>query len=327
MEIFHISVISSNLWSPSHRVWVPGSPSHFLPQKLPRLATIMHESGYPYHGDMPAEWYRDNHQHISYLHQEKNILVEIHWHISRKGHPARINTTDTSIIEGCWEGAKSIEFSGRKARVLRPDDGIIHLSLHFLKHRFMSQNELFSSKGSLIQLCDIFQTFKHYREEIDWVRLKSKAEKYGIDRPVFTTLFLVKEIIGGNDDAFRNALCSFAPASLDRELIWLMHKKIFTRDGDDRTRVPSTLIQSQMAPSFQKKIKILWKGVFPGPEGIAKRHSVPLSSKKRYLYYFMSPFRLLLKYRRILWNIVRIKEETILKKWIHTKDTVKFSSK
>jgi len=40
MEIFHISVISSNLWRPSHKAWVPGFPSHFLPKKPPRLATI-----------------------------------------------------------------------------------------------------------------------------------------------------------------------------------------------------------------------------------------------------------------------------------------------
>ena len=288
-------------------------------EDLPHAEKIMSGLGYLFHGNEPIEWYRENHQHISYVHSEKNILVEIHWHIANESHPSLISIMENDIIEGWWEGAKTIEFSGSKALILCPDDLIIHLSLHFLKHRFTSQNGLFSSKGALIQLCDIFQTLRHYGEEIDWVRLKSKAEKYGIDNPIFTTLFIVKEIIGRNGDAFRNALCSFAPVSLDRELIRLMNKKIFTRDEDDRTLVPNTLIQSQVATSFQEKVKILLKGVFPRPEVISKRHSVPLSSKKIYLYYLISPFSLLLKYRNILWNIPRIKEETILKRWINTR--------
>lgn len=166
---------------------------------------------------------------------------------------------------------------------------------------------------------DIFQTIKHYGEDIDWVRLKHKAEQYGIDVPIYTTLFMGKEIMGRNVDVFRNALCSFAPASLDRKLIRLMNKKIFTRDEDGRTHIPNTLIRSQGASSFLEKVKILLQGVFPRPKVISKRHAVPLSSRKIYLYYIINPWRLLLKYRNILWNIPRIKEESILKRWIHTK--------
>lgn len=288
-------------------------------EDLPHAEKTMTELGYRFHGDMPPEWYRENHQHISYLHPEKNIPVEIHWHIARKAHPSRIRITDTDIIEKWWEEAKTIEFSEKKALVLCPDDLIIHLSLHFLKHRFISQNELFSSKGALIQLCDIFQALKYYRDEIDWVRLKGKAEKYGIASPIFTTLFIVKEIIGGNDDVFHNTLCSFASVSLDRELIRLIKKRILMRD-DEHTFVPNTLIQSQVAHTFQEKVKILLRGIFPNREIISRRYSVPLSSKRIYLYYLISPLSMLLKYRNLMWNIPRVKEETILKRWISNKD-------
>jgi len=288
-------------------------------EDLHHAEKTMTELGYRFHGDMPPEWYRENHQHISYLHLGKNIPVEIHWHIANKAHPSRIRIIDTDIIERWWEGAKTIEFSGRKALILCPDDLIIHLSLHFLKHRFISQNGSFSSKGALIQLCDIFQTLKYYRDEIDWVRLKGEAEKYGIDSPIFTTLFIVKEIIGGNDDVFRNALCSFASVSLDRELIRLIKKRILMRD-DERTFVPNTLIQSRVAHTFQEKVKILLSGIFPNREIISRRYSVPLSSKRIYLYYLISPFSILLKYRNLIWNVPRVKEETILKRWMSNKD-------
>lgn len=288
-------------------------------EDLPHTEKTMTKLGYRFQGDMPREWYRENHQHISFLHPEKNIPVEIHWHIARKGHPSRIRILDTDIIKGWWEGAKTIDFSGRKAPILCPGDLIVHLSLHFLKHRFISQNELFSSKGALIQLCDILQTLKYYRDEIDWVRLKCGAEKYGIDSPIFTTLFIVKEIMGGNDDVFRNALCRFAPVSSDRELIRLIKKKILMRD-DAHTIVPNTLIQSRVAHTFLEKVKILLNGIFPNREIISGKYLVPLSSKRIYLYYVIHPCRLLLKYKNLMWNIPRIKEETVLKRWMSNKD-------
>jgi hypothetical protein len=295
-------------------------------EDLPHAEKTMTELGYHFHGDMPPEWYRENHQHITYIHREKNIPVEIHWHIANKSHPSRIRNLGTNIIERWWEEAKTIEFSGRKALILCPDDLIIHLSLHFLKHRFISQNGSFSSKGALIQLCDIFQTLKYYRDEIDWVRLKGKAEKYGIDSPIFTTLFIVKEIIGGNDDVFHNALCSFASVSLDRELIRLIKKRILIKENV-LTIIPNTLIQSQVAHTFQEKVKILLRGTFPSPEVISKKYSIPLTSKMLYFYYVIYPFRLLLKYRKTIFEISRAKEEAILNTWINSQDNISRKSR
>ncbi|MCF6155443.1 MAG: hypothetical protein E3K36_09355 [Candidatus Brocadia sp.] len=285
-------------------------------EDLSHAEKIMTELGYHFHGDMPPEWYRENDQHISYLHPEKNIPVEIHWHIARKAHPSRIRIIDTDIIERWWEEAETIEFSGRKALMLCPNDLIIHLSIHFLQHRFGGR---YFSKRALIQLCDILQTLEHYRDEIDWVRVKRRAEQYGIDDLIYATIFIAKEIIKGSDDFICNALTGFASVSLDKELMWLIRERILTID-DDNTFVPNTVVQSRIAHTFQEKIKILLRGVFPHPEVISRRYSIPLSSKKRYLYYLINPFSLLLKYRNLLWNIPRFKEETILKRWISNKD-------
>lgn len=89
---------------------------------------------------------------------------------------------------------------------------------------------------------------------------------------------------------------------------------------DDHTFVPNTLIQSRVAHTFQEKVKILLSGIFPDREIISRRYSVPLSSKRIYLYYLISPFSILLKYRNLLWNIPRVKEETTLKRWMSNKD-------
>ena len=93
---------------------------------------IMSELGYLFQSNKSPEWYIENHYHIEYTNQEKNIPVEIHWHIASKLNPLRICKLDTNIIESWWEGAKAIKFSDRNALMLCPEDLILYMCLHFL---------------------------------------------------------------------------------------------------------------------------------------------------------------------------------------------------
>jgi len=125
-------------------------------------------------------------------------------------------------------------------------------------------------------LCDIFQTLKHYKDKIDWVRLKSEAEKYGIDSLMHTTLFIVKEIMGEHDDVFHNALSRFRSESLDKELVRLINKRILIREA----AFSGGFIKSHVADTFQMKVNVLLKEIFPHPKVLSNRYLVPLPSKK-----------------------------------------------
>ncbi len=289
-------------------------------EDLPHAEKTISDLGYIFKGNESPEWYRLNHKEICYIHPDRNIPVEIHWHISRKSHPARINVYDTSIIKRWWEDAKTIEFYGSKAHTLSPEDLIIHLCLHFLKHRFiMTRNGGFSSRGAFIQMCDIFQTLKHYKDEIDWELFKCKTEKYGIDIPIHTTFYIVKKFLGENDDTLHKVLNIFSTESLDNESLPLIEKRILIR-GDNLTLVPSAFIQSQAAYGLKEKIGTLRSHIFPNPESISNRYSIPLSSKRLYLYYLIRPFSLLLRYRKAILETPRIKEELIITRWANSKD-------
>ncbi len=289
-------------------------------EDLPYAEKIMLELGYIFKGNESPEWYRLNHKEICYVHSDKNIPVEIHWHISRKSHPTRINVYDTGIIKRWWEDAKSIEFLGSKVHILSPEDLIIHLCLHFLKHRFiMTRNGGFSSRGAFIQMCDVFQTLKYYKDEIDWELFKCKTEKYGIDIPIHTTLYIVEKFMGETDDTLHKVLNVFSTASLDNESLQLIEKKILIRE-DKLNVIPTHFIQSQATYGLKEKSETLRNHIFPNPESISKRYSISLSSKWLYLYYLIRPFSLLLKYGKIIFVIPRIKEDVILKRWISDKD-------
>lgn len=289
---------------------------------LPYAERIMSELGYLFEGDKSPDWYRENHFHISYFHPIMSILVEIHWHIGRKAHPSQIAITDTGVIERWWERAQTLNISGKKTLVLCPDDLLFHLSLHFFKHRFISGGfkGSFTSRGALIQLSDIFQILKHYKNEFNWARLRREAEESGITSLITSTLYIVREITDCDDSIFDDVLSLFKPQSFDKELVKLIKKRVLVIEDS----VPSSFLQSLAADKFQNKVKYLLKTVFPHREVLSKRYSLPLSSKKLYFYYLIRPFSLLLKYRELLWRSLvsreEVKEEVILNRWMNSKN-------
>ncbi len=285
-------------------------------EDLIQAEKIMSELGYLFKGNKSQEWIRENKHHINYIYTEKDIMVEIHWHIASKDHPLRIRILDTGIIERWWKRAQAIDFLGSKALILCPEDLLCHLCLHFFKHRSMSGS--FNSKGAFKQLYDIFQTLKHYRDEINWGRLKSEAEQYRVDHLIYMTLFIVMEIFGDHDNILHNAVSGLPSEILDNDIVRLIHKRILIED--DLAVVPGPIIQSLVAHTFHDKVKSFLRHIFPHLDFISKRYSVPLSSKKLYFYYFIRPLNLLFKYAKIVLKIRQIKEDVIFKSWMDTKD-------
>lgn len=124
--------------------------------------------------------------------------------------------------------------------------------------------------------------------------------------------------MGEHDDVFHNAISSFKSEDLDKELVRLINKRILIRE-DTLPVVPGSFIKSQIADTFQTKVKILFKEIFPHPKVLSNRYSVPLSSKRLCLYYLIRPFRLILKSGKIILMIPRVKEEVILNTWINSR--------
>ena len=94
-----------------------------------------------------------------------------------------------------------------------------------------------------------------------------------------------------------------------------MAKKILVRD-ETRADAARFAIDSLIKLSFRDKVRKIFGAVFPAPAVISKRYTVPLSSKRLYLYYLKRPFDLLLKHGKIIAEIPRMKDDVILNRWI-----------
>lgn len=145
------------------------------------------------------------------------------------------------------------------------------------------------------------------------------SEKYRIDSVIYNTLSILSEIIGNHDDVYHDILSGLAEGTLDKELVRVTNKRILITE-DDFPAIPNSFIKLQVGDTFQGKAKTFVREMFPDPEFLSKRYSVPLTSKRLYVYYLIRRFGFAFKYRKIISKTLRIKEEIILKRWIRAKD-------
>ena len=242
-------------------------------------------------GKMSEEWRKKKHFHLMpYIQPDKNIVVEIHWHIT--GDSFHIN------IDEWWEMAKVIKIDNCQALILSPEDMLIHLCLHLFNHGY--------NNITLRGLCDIFGTLTYYRKEINWQRFQDKVDKYKISKPVYTILYFINKHEMDDD----NSLRWVKPSLVNLKLLTLIEKRILGEHGV-HSDIPKQLVQSMVLDKPSKKARILLKIIFPTREGMVKRYQISSSSKKIYFYYIFRPFYLLFKYGKFILEILRLKKYSI----------------
>ncbi len=242
-------------------------------------------------GKKSEEWNRKNHFHLPpYIQTVKSIAVEIHWHIT--GDSFHIN------IDEWWEMAKVIRIDNCQVLIPSPEDMLIHLCLHLFNHGY----NIITLRG----LCDIFETLRYYRKEINWQRFQDKVDKYKINKPVYTILYFIKRL--ERDD--ENSLSWLKPNSVNLKLLTLIEKRILGEDGV-HSAIPTQLVQSIAVDKFSRKVRVLLNIIFPTREEMVKRYPVSCSSKKIYFYYIIRPFYLFFKYGKFILEILRLKKHSI----------------
>ncbi len=261
-------------------------------EDLPYAKKIMSDLEYvSTSGKMSEEWRRMNHFHLQpYIQPDKNIVVEIHWHITRDSF--HIN------IDEWWDMAKVIKIDNCQALILSPEDMLIHLCLHLFNHGY--------NKITLRGLCDIIGTLTYYRKEINWQRFQDKVDKYKISKPVYTILYFINKHERDDD----NSLRWVKPKLVNLKLLTLIEKRILGEHGV-HSDIPKQLVQSIAADKFSKKVKVLHNIIFPTREEMVKRYPISFSSKKIYFYYIIRPFYLFFRYGGFILEIIRLRKHSI----------------
>jgi hypothetical protein len=219
------------------------------------------------------------------------VPVEMHW---------TIVYLDRIDLDELWKRARPATIAGVEALVLSPEHLLLHLCLHVaFTHQF---------DFGLGPFCDISETLRHYRDQMNWEQVRLCALQWGVSKCVYLTLYLARELMEAAVP--EEMLKALEPNELDPSLITWAKRQTFGGLGEALS-ISLNLARMWEADRLQDKVTILLRSAFPSPELMATMYSVPLSSKRVYLYYPMRLIDLILRHGRTAWRLFRGDREVI----------------
>jgi hypothetical protein len=178
---------------------------------------------------------------------------------------------------------------------------MLHLCLH------ASFYDLFGV--GLRAFCDVSETIRHYREEINWEQIQQRIGQWGTRNCVYLTLLLAWEFVEA--DVPEGVLEALKPDGFDLRFVdWFKEERIFRDRGTPARGMPLSPNFAQLWGSQQLRDKALLflKSVFPSPAILARRYQLPRGSLWIYGYYLLRPIDLFFRYGRAAWRLLRREE-------------------
>ncbi len=132
-----------------------------------------------------ATWCMQN-RHLPRMFKPPASEIEIHWTIAAPSQFDRI------LPDDLWDRSQPVVIAGAPARVLSPEDLLLHLCLHTA-----------CDSGGPFQLglgplCDIAATVQRYYDAISWQQLQARAIEWQTDKCVFLALQLSRDLLAAS---------------------------------------------------------------------------------------------------------------------------------
>jgi hypothetical protein len=257
------------------------------PGNLTAAAVTLLEDGYSFQIE-PAdiEKWRKQHpgsHHLPSFAKASHPRLELHWGISAPPNPAE--------VPDVWEEACSARIAGVEARVLSPEDLLIHLCLHARLHRF--------GQG-LRPVCDLSAAVRHYQVELDWNKVLCRAKAWRAERCVYLGLWLGKKLMEA--PVPECVLTALLPNGLEARWAALAVEIVLSgAEVPSETEYALQLVDPHLrwggAACRSGKAKFLLRKMFPPRDHMsrymAEKHALPLSPLRNYTSYIIRALDLL----------------------------------
>ena len=256
---------------------------------LERTEAILAAMGYaPFHGPHRDEDFL-NCQHLHPLARAGGPPIEIHWTIESPTEPFAID------IEGLWERARPARVADVDVLVLSPEDLLLHLCLHTTFHHRLTLG--------LRGCWDLFEMIRQCQGPIDWKQLQSRAREWRIEKYVYLTLQLAKDLLGAAVPA--EVLTDLRPNWFDPKVMALARTEILGQAPS--VSVPFARMWS--AGRRREKVRLLVDAMFPSRKALGRLYPTSRSALRLYPYYLRRWRELVERYGTIAWRVIRREEK------------------
>ena len=226
-------------------------------------------------------------QFYTFVHPDRGTRIDVQWRLTRKYF-------SFSLEDGQGRGRLvPVTVGDRSVLTFAPMDLLLILCAHGAKHQWQE----------LKWICDVAELVRTEKETIDWEKLQREASRQGVRRVLNLGLLLARDLLG---------------AELPEDVSKAVHRD-FTRGGSVVRRIVSKLFLESIEPyrDFDNVIFYLrtmdrWQDRVRFCSAYLSqslRAVVTPTSKEReflslpvpffFLYYFLRPLRLTVKYLRL----------------------------
>jgi len=212
----------------------------------------------------------------NFFHDQRNILVELHWDIVQKYFSCHFD------VNKLWNNLEPVSLLGRQVMTVSPEQLLLILCLHNGgKHQW----------ETLGWICDIAQLIGVCKG-MDWERILGNAFRSGIERILFLGLYLAKDMLGAEVPDEMNRKLENDPAipSLAKEV----RKRIFAETEYIPGEAERLVFYLRMRENFEDKMRYCFRRLFTSTrtDWSLLRLPAPLFP----FYRFLRPLRLVKKF-------------------------------
>lgn len=267
-------------------------------EDLFRAEAIAFQKGYTSVRDYMVIEQEEKLRHLPNLvHNEKQIMLEIHKHITDIDGPYKIRLDDI------WSRSCPIVIQGAPALTLSTEDHLIHLATNFLLDR------RYNTQHAMGQLCDISELIIRYRDEIDWLLVEKIATEIRIRPSLFFTFYACKMLL--DTPIPENLYRTLQPADFDYEWANLFLKR---RVIDEKDWLIHNLVDHESDYSISKSLTSGIRRLMPSPKRLFQK------DKQNGYYFFSYLHQFREKFKRLSQAAVKpseLKENLRLDQWLH----------
>lgn len=248
-------------------------------QDLARARKALFDLRYRSSHGIDEKYFERNHLHLQYVRREGGVVTELHWALD---HKYTVFNVDYAEI---FEEAISGEVAGVEALLMPPDDLLLSLCVHLIKHCYYSKYllprpdfvQLILASGFLILYCDIAEVIRRDGPDLDWDLVVHKAGRWQVESAVQPALASVVRLF--NAPVLQGVLESLpAPQTgwLEGKILALAVEDLKEeRDESSPSHPLRKLLGLRLDLMFRPvRLLDLIRYLWPAPRFIARRYNV-----------------------------------------------------
>jgi hypothetical protein len=224
--------------------------------------------------------------HYAFVEPRRQIRIDLQWRVTQ--------TYFSFSLEGdrLWNRLVPVSIAGKTVPTFAPMDLLLILSVHGSKHRW----------EKLKWICDVAELVRVYQEEIDWAKIQQEASRLDIERMLRLGLFLAQDFLGAvlPEEIARKVQADSRTKSIARHI----REKLFAREANASRDFEQVVFYLKTTDRWQDRSRFCFRYLSQFLRTMLtptakERAALPLPVPFFFLYYFLRPLRLTIKYGRL----------------------------